>query len=287
MTTPKQPENKPRKWWLASLLSIIKPGLGQIYNGQGRKAVIFFLLPLLQIPLIYVLLEKGSITLLLAGLAIFVVGIYLIALIDAIVISRKHRFNYQLKRYNSLPVYLILLVALIAGNGLLSFGIKSNLMEAFSIPSGNNIPTIMVGDLILTDKRAKARTPDNGDMIIFDWPVDPEKKFIQRVVAGPGDLVEIRDKVLLVNNEPMSEDYAVHNDPEMHSTLELPRDNYGPERVPDNAYFVLGDNRDYSYDSRFWGYVGSSEVQGTAIGIYWSYDKDNSTGRWERVGRKL
>ena len=148
-------------------------------------------------------------------------------------------------------------------------------------------PTLLIGDRILTDRRLSAKNPNRGDLIIFEFPKDPKKDFVQRVVAIDGDIVEIRNKVLLINNMVIKETFAVHNDSNVLSISQAPRDNFGLVTVPENSYFVMGDNRDSSYDSRFWGFVKKSKIKGTVKNIYWSWDHEKTTVRWNRIGKKI
>jgi signal peptidase I len=145
---------------------------------------------------------------------------------------------------------------------------------------------LLIGDHLLVDRQSTARNPERGDLIVFEFPEDPEgskRDFMKRVVAIEGDSVEIRDKVLFLNGEKVAEPYVVHMDAKTSSSGS-PRDFFGPVTVPESAYFVLGDNRDRSYDSRFWGFVGKDEVKGTVKIIYWSWDSSQGTVRWNRIG---
>ena len=148
--------------------------------------------------------------------------------------------------------------------------------------------SILVGDHILVNKFIYAfKEPQKGDIIVFKYPVKPEKDFIKRVVGLPGDTIEGRDKIIYVNNEPLEEPYAVHTDPHIYPKEMQTRDNFGPITVPENALFVMGDNRDHSYDSRFWGFVDHKDIKGKAFFIYWSQNKENSQVRWGRIGKPL
>ena len=159
------------------------------------------------------------------------------------------------------------------------------------------IPTLLVGDHILvnkfiygtkipfTDKRILIfRKPEKGDIIVFKYPEDPRKDFIKRVIATGGDTVEERNKVVYVNGVMRSEPYAHHYDDGLRPVGSDPRDNFGPVTVPENKIFVMGDNRDQSYDSRYWGFVDLKEVLGKALIVYWSWDPDD-WARFNRIGR--
>jgi len=138
------------------------------------------------------------------------------------------------------------------------------------------------------DKLPKAR--DNikrGDIIVFSYPPDPRKDFIKRAIGLPGDLIELRDKEIYINNSPLKENYVIHTDKNIIPAGGKPRDNFGPIRIPNDSVFVLGDNRDASFDSRFWGSVDINKVKGKVTRIYWSWDKEISQVRWDRIGQTV
>ena len=169
------------------------------------------------------------------------------------------------------------------------------MIQAFRIPSGSMIPTLLIGDQILVSKlsygvknpfhdRYLFRTghPHRGDVVVFKWPKDETKDFIKHVIGIPGDHIQIVKKKLYVNGVLQNEPYIQSIDPE--TTDQTPRDNFDTI-VPPHSYFVMGDNRDDSYDSRFWGFVKSRKIVGRAILIYWSWDKEHDAIRLARLGR--
>lgn len=177
---------------------------------------------------------------------------------------------------------------------ILALLIRAYVVQAFKIPSGSMIPTLAVGDHILvtkfiygtklpfSDKRILMfKDPEKGDIVVFKYPENPKRDFIKRVVATGGDIIEGKNKVIFVNGEPLEENYIQHTDKSL--SLEK-RDNFGPMEVPKGKIFVMGDNRDQSYDSRFWGFVDTSEVIGKALIIYWSWDKEKHWIRFGRIG---
>ncbi len=181
---------------------------------------------------------------------------------------------------------------------LIALVIRAYVVQAFKIPSGSMIPTLLVGDHLLvnkfiygiklpfTDKRILViRKPQRGDIIVFKYPEDPSRDFIKRVIAVEGDVVEEKNKVVYVNGQPLSEPYIQHTD-RNRNPFE-PRDNFGPYIVPKNKLFVMGDNRDQSYDSRYWGYVDLKDVKGKALIIYWSWDSEKNMVRFKRIGRLI
>jgi len=176
---------------------------------------------------------------------------------------------------------------------LLAFFIRTFVVQAFKIPSGSMIPTLLIGDHILVNKFGYGvKNPLNGDtwitvgdphrhdVIVFKYPQNPSQDFIKRVVGVAGDRVEIVHKKVFVNGEPFVEPNAVNLDAEIFPS---PRDNMGAVTVPPNSVFVMGDNRDNSHDSRFWGFVDLKAIRGKAFMLYWSWDSDNFTVRWKRL----
>ncbi|MET0153229.1 MAG: signal peptidase I [Candidatus Binatia bacterium] len=182
---------------------------------------------------------------------------------------------------------------------LLALFIRSFIVQAFKIPSGSMIPTLLIGDHILVNKFVygvrlpyfgtsivPVGTPHRGDVVVFVYPQDEEKDFIKRVVAVAGDTIEVRDKRLYVNGEAVADPYAHFAEGNDHRTT-APRDNFGPFQVPAGYIFAMGDNRDRSYDSRFWGPVALDKVKGKAFLIYWSWEGADRWVRWERIGELI
>lgn len=201
---------------------------------------------------------------------------------------------------------------------LLAFAIRVFVVQAFKIPSGSMIPTLLIGDHILVSKLSyglqwpthckfqmalppvncyasqaliEFGKPQRGDIIVFRFPEDEEKDFIKRIVGIPGDTVQIRSKVVLVNGVRLDDKgFTQRIDPGIIDGTINPRDNFGPVTVPEGAYFVMGDNRDQSLDSRFWGFVREEKIRGKAFRIYWSWSgqgKWTEWVRWERFGKAI
>ncbi len=161
--------------------------------------------------------------------------------------------------------------------------VRAFFFQAFALPAGSMVPTLLVGDHILvnklvygiripfTDKRwPEIRPPRRGDVIVFVYPVDRSKDFIKRVIAVGGAILEIRDKKVFVNGRETTDPHAYFSSDMVYPGGEIPRDNMGPIKVPEGFLFVMGDNRDNSYDSRFWGFVSLRDVVGEAFIIYYS-----------------
>ncbi|MBU0484095.1 MAG: signal peptidase I [Proteobacteria bacterium] len=281
--------DKPRKPWLAVLLTFATLGLGQVYAGAAPKGIILFLVnfifSLLSIP--FWRPQYFKTTLLVSGLLGIIFFIY--CLYDALKLSKAHKYSYELKRYNKWYVYLaIFIINSFVFSPIISATIKSYIVQAYKIPSGSMLPTILLGDHILADKYIyRYNQPKRGDIVIFSQPENPDQDLIKRVIGIAGDLIEIKEKQLYLNNHKYEERYAVHRDPRIIPGDIQPRDNFGPFTVPDNAVFVMGDNRDNSYDSRFFGAIDLPQIAGQAINLYWSWDNETNQVRWERVGTKI
>ncbi len=183
---------------------------------------------------------------------------------------------------------------------ILALFIRTFFIQAFKIPSGSMIPTLLVGDHILVNKLVygvrnpitrqvwiKGRIPKRKEVIVFIFPENPKLDFIKRVIGLPGDRIEIRDKKVYVNGKLLKEPYVQHTDPNILPASISPRDNFGPVVVPKGHLFVMGDNRDQSYDSRFWGFVPIRDVKGKAFIIYFSWDKKHFRIRWNRIGKLI
>jgi signal peptidase I len=178
---------------------------------------------------------------------------------------------------------------------LLALVVRSSLVEAFWVPSGSMLPTIQIGDHLFVNKLAYGlRLPligtkvvnfgelHRGDIVVFVSPTDGTTDLIKRVVAVAGDTVEIRAKHLYVNGQEVVYPGANFLDPRLRGS---PRDDFGPTAVPPGRFFVLGDNRDQSYDSRYWGFADVDTIKGRATFIYWS--RDGGWPRWGRFGHMI
>jgi len=183
---------------------------------------------------------------------------------------------------------------------VLALFIRTFVIQAFKIPSGSMKETLKIGDHILVNKFiygvkipylqttiVPVTNPKHGDIVVFKFPEDPSKDFIKRVIGVAGDVLEIRDKHVYVNSKLLNHDFGIHTDSYIFPSSVQPRDNFGPVVVPEKSLFVMGDNRDQSYDSRFWGFVDLKALKGKALMIYWSWDKENFGVRWNRIGHLL
>lgn len=180
--------------------------------------------------------------------------------------------------------------------------IRTFIVQAFKIPSGSMLETLQIGDQILVNKfiygvkipftggktLIPGKSPERSDIVVFKYPEDPSKDYIKRVVAIGGDTVELIDKALYVNGKQvMEQPWAEFKDERIIPGRFNNRDNMQLLTVPPGKLFVMGDNRDNSHDSRFWGFVDLSAVKGEAFMIYWSWNKDSFGVRWNRIGNLL
>ena len=184
---------------------------------------------------------------------------------------------------------------------------RTFVVQAFKIPTGSMEENLLVGDHILVNKFVFGPTLSSverlliptkpirrGDVAVFKYPEDPSRDFIKRCIGLPGDEIKIMDKVIFVNGDQIDEGhYAGHTDPNVYpGSLFLDenhryRDNFGPYTVPEGHYFFLGDNRDNSNDSRFWGPVAAELIKGRAFMIYWSFDTDLDSSESRSYGNAL
>jgi signal peptidase I len=182
---------------------------------------------------------------------------------------------------------------------LIALFVRAFVVQAFKIPSSSMEPTLLVGDHILVNKFIygiripligkkvfRFSKPTRGDVIVFIFPRDRSKDFIKRAIGLPGDTVEIRDRKIYINDRLIEDPWGIYS-----SWGPTAPDTYGPKVVPPDSLFVLGDNRNNSQDSRYWGFVPLDDVLGKAFIMYWSWDWGGSSllskVRWKRIGRLI
>lgn len=191
---------------------------------------------------------------------------------------------------------------------LLALFIRTFIVQAFKIPSGSMLPTLKVGDHLLVNKFSYGlkmpfvgtvlipwKEPERGDVVVFRFPKDRSVDYIKRVVGIPGDTVTIKNKRVFINGEAIADPHAHYTSAMILDGKASPRDNFGPVTVPKGSIFVMGDNRDNSYDGRFWGFVDQRDVLGKAFILYWSWDLEKplfsldrvTSVRWSRIGNLI
>jgi signal peptidase I len=176
---------------------------------------------------------------------------------------------------------------------ILALFVRTFVLQAFKIPTGSMENNLLIGDHLLVNKFVDAPTASSlerallpigrirrGDVLVFKYPVEPDRDFIKRVIGLPGETLQLKEKKIYINGTPLDEPY-VHFLEEPHRNAELSevtssdvRENYGPVTVPPDQYFMMGDNRDNSADSRYWGFMPRDYVKGKALLIYWSYESE-------------
>jgi signal peptidase I len=172
---------------------------------------------------------------------------------------------------------------------ILATFIRTFVVQAFKIPTGSMENNLLIGDHLLVDALMGKKPIQRGHVVVFKYPEDPTRDFIKRVIGLPGETVEIRGKRVSIDGKPLDESY-VHflepplrpEDPEYGVRSDGRGDDYGPKTVPEGHLFVMGDNRDNSKDSRYWGFLPADQVKGRALMVYWSYEA--SREEYHRTG---
>ncbi len=183
---------------------------------------------------------------------------------------------------------------------LIAVFIRTFIMQAYKIPSRSMVPKLVVGDHLLVNKFIYGvkipyfrktiipiTDPQRGDIVVFIYPNDRSKDFIKRVIGVAGDKIEIKNKKIFLNGKEYTDSYGIYSDSVTYPGVMQPRDNFGPVTVPAASLFVMGDNRDESADSRYWGFVDLKDVEGKALIIYWSWNSEDHNLRWQRIGNLL
>jgi len=307
-----------RKPWLAALLTFPLAGLGHLYLGLPRQALVAFaakyLAGALMVaaafwapqPLNAIIIWAGSL------------GVLIALAIHAWWQASRVPRPYALKRYNSWYIYcLLILIALGVVSPVVRWALQDKLLEAFRIPSGSMEPTLLLGDFLFVDKRKSAREElQRGAIVVYVDVEEQRLKVIKRLVGLPGDTIQMAAGALYVDGRPLAEDYVQfspgtsEDEPELKAKM---RDwqvanyvgsdsesyapdlqDWGPLVVPQDSFFVLGDNRDHAYDSRFWGFLPADHVVGRPLVVYWSYDPTVARAlpfftavRWSRLGHQF
>lgn len=306
-------QNKNKRWpWVAVTLSVIMTGLGHIYCGRIVKGLVLAFISCILIPFIFgafsVSHSTTRITVIIAALLASSV-IWLFAIIDSGYTAKRTTESYILKDYNRWYVYLILILMGTGGSSQIAFNVRTIFLEAFRVPVASNYPTMIPNDRFLANKIAyKNSDPQKGDLVVFTNPQDRRQNYIKRVVAVAGETVEIRNGEIYVNDqklprhklpqstldniritikrdkiEPLEGDVFEETNGDAKYKIFLadhkPPADFAKITVPDHHCFVLGDNRNLSYDSRNFGPVLLATIKGRADYLYFPA-KD-----WSRFGK--
>lgn len=293
-------ETSARKPLFACLLSIAATGVGHIYCGRLVKGLILFFVSFAFGPITVVAAGSSASPLMLAaviGSLLLMFAIFLYAAIDSALLARRLK-SYRLKEYNRWYLYVLLIVVAASYPTNFAHSIRTHVLQAFKVPSASMSPGILPGDHVLLNKTAyKMQAPRRGDVVIFTYPDDRRLNYVKRIVALPGDSVEIRDNLLLVNDrqldspaDPASVPYFKPEAPQALLTEEngpavypvvvnaAKPQNMARTTVPHGHCFLLGDNRGQSVDSRNFGPVPMADILGRLDYIYWP------TVSWSRLG---
>jgi signal peptidase I len=181
--------------------------------------------------------------------------------------------------------YILWIVVSIFAQENIPATIKGDFVQAFKLSSKSMAPSILKGDRIMVEKWfSKREGIHREDIIIFPFPKDETRAFIKRVVGLPGETLEIKKQKVFINGQALDEPYAFHSEPVKSEPI-APRDDLAQIIIPEGMLFVMGDNRENSLDSRYFGFIEVSKVMGKVKMLYWSYDKKESQVRWNRIGK--
>ncbi|MGC4119186.1 MAG: signal peptidase I [Myxococcales bacterium] len=311
--TALEPTRHPRKPWLAGLLAMFVPGLGHLYAGRLVPGLLLPWLPgsLFLLLLAVTLGREASSLALLVAISLASLAVSVGQVVWAVRAASVSKTGYVLRRYNSVLAYFGFTVASWLVGGGLSSSAKAFVVESFKVPAASMLPSILINDHVFASKLGERNhSPRRGDMFVFRSPARPETNYIKRVVGLPGDTVAIVGGALQVNGQPVPRKalgVQQHHDrvpdgPWVSVELEvfeesldgarylagvegLPQQDFGPEHVPEGHYFMLGDHRDNSQDSRHFGSVPAANLVGRVTGVWYSFGPDGM--RWDRLGLRL
>ena len=265
-----------RKPWLAALLSLALAGLGHLYAGSPRRAAAFFGGELVTTLVWLFLLVSWPFAPwnMIAGVAALL-GWQLLAAVNAFRYTARQPARAGRPAWIRWPAYAVVYMAAHYGPAL---ALRATALEAFRMPTRSMSDTLIPGDRLLATKW-NVGSPKRGELVVFRMPSG--KKWVKRVIGLPGDRVEVRAGIASVNGEPLAEPYVRHDGTHLGD--------YGPTVVPSASYFVLGDNRNNSKDSRMEevGFVREGQIYARPRAIFWSVDPATADIRWNRLGRPL
>lgn len=269
---------------MALMLTFILTGLGQIYAGRVRRGILFFSIHLIYgiSLLLYFLNPNTKINIFLLILVIPLLAFGIFILIDSYRCAKLYNLNHNLKRNITAGKRILFIAGILfftfvfsPFNTIVAYYIRNNVVQAFKIPSATMQPTLIEGDRILVDKTIYRKSePKRGDLVIFIYPEDPKRIFVKRLVGLPGETIEIKNGRLLINGD------VIHKYETLAKIHYYNKGDYGKEGeavgVPDDSYYVLGDNSAYSLDSRYWGFVHRKYLLGKAYKIYFPFDRSGA-----------
>lgn len=274
---------KPKEPLLAVMLTIILTGAGQVYAGRVVRGVLFFLIPLLSaiLSVFYIINPATSISFLAIASVVIILIFGIWVIFDAYHCAKSYNLSNKLERKISGGKKALLIggiifftfvvnLSQIATLPIMSY-VKNNVVQAYKFSSGSMEPTIQKRDRILADKSIyKKSKPQRGDLVLFTYPLDPGKEFVERLIALEGETVEIKDDRIYINGQLCA-------DARIKDRYYYNRGDYGqvdrPVIVPEGAYYVLGDNSASSRDSRYWGFLPGKHILGKVYKIYWPLNR--------------
>lgn len=306
-TTPETNDFRHRRRpWTAILLSLLLPGLGHVYCGDIKSGLSVILIVMI-FPLLWMVgtLKEGRV---IGPFAFLMWGIVLlttlVAAVHAWVLARRTRWDYRLKDYNRWDIYICLLAISVGGTLWYTVYFRDKVMEAFRVPSNSMFPSIVSGDRLIANKLAYQHAqPAVGDIVLFTSPADRRQSYLKRIVALPGDTVEMRQGNLWINDRRLQTQSAgpleysdgkqtIHGDSRLETNgdrtytifvqesiaAEDKNLNFGPVQVPPYCCFVIGDNRSNSFDSRQFGPIPLVGLRGRFSCLYYP------ASDWSRFG---
>ena len=337
-----------RKAWIGAVLTLLDPGLGHIYNGQLKKGlVIYFLVNLIGIGALSTLLIRSLIPINMIFVVFILISIYVFLIAQVVSYAKTEGQEYEPKPFNRWYIYLAMIaLSTYVIVPSVSFMVRANLLETYIVPTGDMEKTILVGDYLIGDTRkSNIATLEQGDVVIFEYPHNPTDKYVKRLIADPGHVIEIIDREIYVDGEPFPHPEHVQfvdrnppspnwDDPNIFPRGNGNKDHFGKIRVPKKGdilspeterailwyvatmdghrvrlegdvtviddvpsdgyvveqdyYFMMGDNRDQSFDSRFWGFVPHKYILGEVVFVYFSLNLKRfpfvTLSRLKRIG---
>ena len=283
---------KPRKPLVALLLSVC-PGLGQQYAGRLLRGILAYiaLIVVSWLAAIAYMFEESRV-LSLVLLAVPFAGAALIA-VDAMNCARRQPPDYRLKWFNRGWVYAgVFIGLLVTVNPLMDYLVGKRVVRAYLATTDSMYPAVYRYDVVMINKLLR---PERGDIVLIAFGKrDKERassvirdQILRRVIARAGDTVEIRGRKVYLNGELLKEPYASYRETATHNEYVSTDYHWGPRKVPEHAFFVLSDSRQYGFDSRIFGFVDASEINGIAKKIFWSWNFDKSQFQWSRTALNL
>lgn len=268
---------KDRKPWAAGLLSLLVPGLGQFYNGQPAKGFVFFFLSFALLFFAVPLLRTF------AGLltAMFLLLLFLGVVVWDAACQARRQGAHRLGWYNRWWIYVLLIVVNLGAGVAADNYLSDTVYESFYVPSESMEPTLLAGDRFLARVLHGDERPHIGDIVVFHPPGMDEVYFVKRLVAGPGDEVEVRGGVVRINGTRVRSGGAVFD-----RVKGEPLRDMASRRLGRDEYWAMGDNRGKSYDSRFFGPVGRERIGYKALYLFWA-SGGQDVNRWDRFGMRL